>query len=251
MNCLYFSESKEEYDWLVRDTTRAIRRSTRIVTISEFAKKDICEFYDLDPADVDVVYNGTRKYNGPVTAPENIPEGKFLLFLGRVSGSKNIRVLPALLKGNDYRLIIAGRTERKDLETGRILEEIRRWGCADRVIFTGTVTEPVKHWYLKNCEAFLFPSLTEGFGLPVLEAMQYGKPVFCSDRTALPEIGGDCVFYFNHDFDPEGMREDLRKGMETYQSGGLTPEKIIARANLFSWEKAAAQYYDIYEKMLQ
>ena len=250
MNCIHFTEDKDSYDFLYRLTARAIRHSTRIVTISEVARKDVCECFNLDPADVDMVYNGACKYEGPVTKPEIVPDGKFLLYLGRISGSKNIHSLPAILEGNDYRLVIAGRHEKIALETERIIEEARRWGCEDRIIFTGGVSEPEKHWYLQNCEAFLFPSFAEGFGLPILEAMMYGKPVFCSDRTSLPEIGGDCVFYFNHDFEPRAMQEEFRKGMETYLSGGLPPEKIIARTELFSWEKAAKEYYDIYEKML-
>ena len=249
MNCIHFAENKKVYDRLVRETARAIKRSTRIVAISEDAKKDTCEFFDLDPANVDMIYNGTCEYEGPVTPPEKVPDGKFLLYLGRVTLSKNIHVLPPLLVGNDYRLVIAG-IEAYDAEARLIRLEANRWGVADRVIFAGPVAEPVKHWFLKNCEAFLFPSLAEGFGLPILEAMQYGKPVFCSDRTALPEIGGDCVFYFNHDFEPRAMQEELQKGLDAYNAGELTPEKIIARTKLFSWEKAAEQYYSIYEKML-
>ena len=250
MNCIHFSEDRKYYDYLFRLTERAIRHSTRIVAISDTAKNDVCECFGLDPANVDRVYNGACKYEGPVTEPEQIPDGKFLLYLGRISGSKNVHSLPAILEGNDYRLVIAGRHDRIPMETERVMEEAKRWGCEDRIIFTGGVSEPVKHWYLRNCEAFLFPSFAEGFGLPILEAMQYGKPVFCSDRTSLPEVGGDCAFYFNHDFEPRAMQEEFRKGMEKYLSGGLTPEKIIARAELFSWEKAAAEYYDIYEKML-
>ena len=250
LNCIHYTETRDIRDWLLRHTEDAIRHSTRIVTISEAARKDICAYYDLTPADVDMVYNGVDVYDGPVTAPEKIPEGKFLLYLGRIDGSKNIHVLPALLDGNDYRLVIAGRPEKTDRETPRILAEARRWGCLDRVYFAGPVSEPVKHWYIGHCEAFLFPSLAEGFGLPVIEAMRYGKPVFCSDRTALPEIGGDCVFYFNHDFEPRAMQEELRNGLAAFRAGELPPEKIIARTKLFSWEKAAKEYYDIYEKML-
>lgn len=251
LNFLHFTENREFFEMFDRSTFRAVKRSTRLVAISEFAKKDICEHYGLDPAEVEMVHNGVNKYDGPITAPEKLPEGKFLLYLGRVDGSKNIHVLPALLEGNDYKLMLVGSPEKADYETSRIINEARRWGVEDRVFFTGAVSEPEKHWYLKNCEAFLFPSLTEGFGFPVLEAMQYGKPVFTSDRTSLPEICGDCAFYFNHDFEPRAMQEEFRKGLEAYRSGELPVEKIMARPNLFTWEKAAKGYYDIYERMLQ
>ena len=249
INFIHFSENREVYDSLLKYTKRAIKHSTGIVTISESSRKDICEYFDMDPSNVDMVYNGTCQYDGPVTAPEKAPDGKFLLYLGRVTFSKNIHVLPPVLVGNDYKLVVCG-MEAMDFEATLIRQEARRWGVGDRVIFTGAVSDPVKHWLLQNCEAFLFPSLAEGFGLPIIEAMYHGKPVFCSDRTSLPEIGGDCVFYFNHDFEPRAMQEELQKGLEAYHAGEIPPEKIIARAISFSWEKAAKEYYDIYEKML-
>ena len=80
--------------------------------------------------------------------------------------------------------------------------------------------------------------------------MQYGIPTFISDRTSLPEIGGDCAFYFNHEFDPDGMRQEFEEGMSDFRSGVITPEAMKRRAALFNWETAAKKYYDIYESIL-
>ena len=117
----------------------------------------------------------------------------------------------ALLKDNDYELIIAGNISNY---FERILEEARKWNVEDRVNIIGPISEGLKHWYLKNCLAFAFPSIAEGFGLPVVEAMYYGKPIFLSSYTSLPEVGGDLATYFNKEFDPEGMRLEFIEGME-------------------------------------
>jgi glycosyltransferase involved in cell wall biosynthesis len=109
------------------------------------------------------------------------------------------------------------------------------------------VTEEDKYWYYKNCTAFTFPSLAEGFGLPVVEAMYFGKPLFLSSHTCLPEIGGDLAYYFDRDFDPEDMRAVFENGMNRYnQELGI---RLRQRACDFSWEKCAASYLKIYREL--
>lgn len=116
----------------------------------------------------------------------------------------------------------------------------------------GPIEERVKHWYLKNCKAFVFPSIAEGFGLPVLEAMAYGKPVFLSRHTCLPEIGGDYAYYFNMDFDRELMQVEFKRGLEDYYGDvSRKAEEIKEYANRFSWENTARLYLRIYEEMVR
>ncbi len=125
---------------------------------------------------------------------------------------KNFHVLPALLVGNDHELIISG------VETpykSKIMEEAEKFGVTDRVKITGTISEEDKAWYYKNCTAFVFPSIAEGFGLPVIEAMHFGKPVFLSTHTSLPEIGGDAAFYFPT-FEPADMQATFANGMAEF-----------------------------------
>lgn len=229
-------------------TAAAISRADRIVTISQYVKKDILEHFDIDESKVSVIYNGVGRYEGGVQAPEKKPDGPFLLYVGRVDKTKNVKVLPALLEGNDYRLVIAGRYNSFPED---IMEEARRWKVADRIELTGPVSEEVKHWYMQNCEAFLMPSLAEGFGIPMLEAMQYHKPVFSSCRTSLPEVAGDCAFYFNYDFEPRAMQQEFAAGMQAFSKGAITPEMMDARLAMFTWERAAREYYDLYEEIVQ
>jgi glycosyltransferase involved in cell wall biosynthesis len=97
---------------------------------------------------------------------------------------------------------------------------------------------------MQHCEAFLFPSLAEGIGLPVVEAMYYGRPVILSTHTSLPEIGGAEAYYFK-DFEPASMRQTLEESLLHYNATNAK-EKIIARATSFSWDNAAMQYLKIY-----
>ena len=116
-----------------------------------------------------------------------------------------------------------------------------------RLIFTGAITENDKQWYLKNCEAFLFPSLTEGFGAPVVEAMYFGVPIFLSNLTSLPEIGGDVCYYFPS-FDKDAMQQTVKNGLQHYKNNN-TAEAIKKRASQFSWQNAATDYLNIYRSL--
>ena len=232
-----------------RRTRDSIRRAERIITISEDARRDILDWYGDPLKPIDVIYNGVTPYTGPISRPASVPEREFLFCVCRLTRSKNLQTLPPLLKGNDLFLVLAG-SDMHDGHVEEILDAAAKWGVKDRVILTGPVPESEKHWYLSHCLAFVFPSLAEGFGLPVIEAMQYGKPIFSSDRTSLPEVGGDCVFYFNHDFDPDQMRQEFELGMAGFAAGRIPVEKMNAHRAKFTWEQAARQYYDLYEQCL-
>lgn len=125
----------------------------------------------------------------------------------------------------------------------------RELGVEDNVRLLGCISESEKAWYYQNCRAFAFPSVSEGFGLPVVEAMSCGKPLFLSSRTALPEIGGDVSFYFN-DFNPDHIEQVFNKGMDIYNANGLR-EKIKARGSSFCWEKAAHKYWEVYRSLYE
>src|SRR5690606_36577767 len=117
----------------------------------------------------------------------------------------------------------------------------------DKVKVVGPVSAEEKYWYLKYCKAFLFPSLAEGFGLPVIEAMYFGKPVFISDRTSLPEIGGDAAYYFC-DFDAAYMQGVLEEGL-TCHDRLQRADAVREHAEQFDWNKVAAAYLDIYRSL--
>lgn len=223
-------------------------RADCVVAVSECTKRDLLKHMDLKGKYVEVIYNGLNFFEGDEMPPVVKPEGKFLFSVGTILPKKNFHVLPAILKDNDYKLIIAGNRSKYENE---IFAEAKRWGVEDRVFVVGPVDEAVKYWYIRNCSAFLFPSISEGFGLPVIEAMYYGKPIFLSDHTALPEVGGPHAIYFNHDFDRAQMQKEFAEGMEMYSRGLKDRDKMLEHALSFSWERTARRYLEIYKELAE
>ena len=246
LNFLYEKSSQWKINKYLKSFQNNVNRADAIITISEYAKTDIVKHLHLDGKSVFIIYNGCNvmeypDYNAPVYRPA-VP---FLFSIGTVLPKKNFHVLPCLLKNNDYELIIAGNGT--DAYIQKIVEEAKKHNVENRVKLTGAIKSEDKYWYLKNCSAFLFPSLAEGFGIPPIEAMHFGKPVFLSTKTSLPEIGGQYAYYFN-DFDPENMCKVFETGMTHYAQ--TNPETlIIQHANRFDWGKSANAYWKVYESL--
>jgi glycosyltransferase involved in cell wall biosynthesis len=121
-------------------------------------------------------------------------------------------------------------------------------GVSSQVHMLGIVSDDLKFTLYQHCYAFVFPSLSEGFGLPVIEAMLFGKPVFLSNNTCLPEIGGSEAFYWKN-FNAEDMLQVFEAGMKTYHNDHEKAARIKAHAAQFSWEKAASAYLKLYEQI--
>ena len=157
-----------------------------------------------------------------------LPNAPFLFTIGTIVDKKNFHVLPCLLAGNNKKLIIAGITQSEDYKH-KIIDEAKRWNVLDRLFFTGTVNENDKQWYIKHCEAFVFPSLAEGFGLPVVEAMYFGKPVIISNLSSLPEVGGRCSLLFQQLRSAE-MQSVRKKASKIINIPGQ-PKELFNRQN--------------------
>jgi len=148
----------------------------------------------------------------------------------------------------DFYLIISGNNDKKYGD--EIKKMIQQNGLSKQVFLTGKVSNEGKQFFMKNCTAFLFPSLKEGFGLPPIEAMSFGKPVFLSDKTSLPEIGGDVANYWTN-FDPEDMKSVLFNGLTYHETNKNVAEILLKkRAATFDWKTAAAEYLEVYKKIL-
>ncbi|MEO5562035.1 MAG: glycosyltransferase family 1 protein, partial [Chitinophagaceae bacterium] len=232
----------------LRLTQEKVKRADYLTFISEFAHQQALQHMDLHNKPYKIIYNGC---NAPMASqgfhePLKKPTKPFLFSIGQLHSRKNFHVLPALLINNDYELILAGM---KDFDyVNKITSEAKRLGVADRVKLVGPVTNEEKYWYYQHCLAFLFPSKAEGFGLPVLEAMHFGKPVFISRFTSLPEIGGNAAYYFDN-FEPEAMNEVFEKGMNDYNNNERTAA-IKKHADSFSWGKAVQEYLGVYRGLL-
>jgi glycosyltransferase involved in cell wall biosynthesis len=116
------------------------------------------------------------------------------------------------------------------------------------VQFVLGIDDAQKTWAYAHCAGFLFPSLAEGFGLPPIEAMHFGKPVFLARRTCLPEIGGDAAYYFD-DFAPAAMRAVVEGGLAR-GAGPARAEAVRQHAAQFDWDRCAARYLALYRRLL-
>ena len=224
-----------------------INRADAIICISEFSKKDVLQYCEVKNKPLYVIHNGTNLLQTPeLTNKSYKPSKPFLFSIGVINRKKNFHVLLPLLKKNTMELLIAGKYDDADY-LSFIQKQSKNLGVEDNVHLLGSVSEHEKSWYFNNCRAFALPSISEGFGLPVVEAMSCGKPLFLSDKTALPEIGGDISFYFN-DFNSEHMQKVFNIGMEKYNANGFQ-EKIKERGLSFNWHKSAKQYLEVYRSL--
>jgi len=243
LNFLHEDVSASKRGDYCRRIERHLQKAVAIVAISAFTRDELLQHIRVPAIPVHVIYNGCNHYNGHFSKPACVCQRPFLFSVGTLLPKKNFHVLPPLLAVSDYDLYIAGRDYGY---AARILEEARRWGVEGRLHLMGAISEAEKHWMLKHCAAFLFPSLAEGFGLPVLEAMQYGKPVFLSTHTSLPEIGGKQAYYFNSEFDCCAMQEEFIAGMGHYTSHPQQSLLLREHADKFSWDEAALEYIRLY-----
>jgi len=240
--------SQEQINAHISNLKQHIDKCDRIVTISGFVADDIRTHFPESAHKISVIYNGADELVvDEGFLPAYVPDAPFLFTIGPLDVKKNFHVLPALLEGNNYKLVVSGITP-TPAYTERIKAEAAKFNCADRLVITGAITDKEKAWYYKNCLAFAFPSLAEGFGLPVIEAMNFGKPVFLSNKTSLPEIGGEHAFYFEN-FEADHMQAVFKAGMQKYADDQMAP-LIKSWASAFTWNRTATQYLNLYQELL-
>lgn len=230
----------------LRQMQQQVDESDLVVSISKFTLGVIREHINVPDSKCQIVYQGSEVKQFPgFDAPKYKPQRPFLFSIGMLTPKKNFHVLPSLLVGNDYELIIAGRQQGDYIK--KIEAAAAELGVSNRLKLVGGISDEEKYWYYSQCLAFLFPSLAEGFGAPVVEAMHFGKPVFLSDKTSLPEVGGEVAYYFR-DFAPDAMQDVFAKGLEHFANNDRT-EAIKKHALQFSWDANAKAYFELYRKL--
>ncbi len=249
LNFMYEGKSPAKTRRRLHQLQQRVDRATCIVAISEFTASEIHQHLNVGEKPIHVVHMGVASDEPQQSVrPGFLPPGEFLYTIGDISPKKNVRVLLGLAKQlPEYRIIVAGR---KTSEYARAMQrEIEERGLREQVFMPGQVDDQVRQWLYQNCSAFLFPSLAEGFGLPVIEAMMLGRPVFMSDRTSLPEIGGPLGFYWDS-FESHAMARVFRDGMRVVHNDRAYRDKLRAYARQFSWQRAAQKYLGVYRSVL-
>ena len=246
LNALYESSDLGIQKKFKLDLQKKIDRASAITFISQFTQSEVEKNFELKGKKSFVIYNGISLTNTS-SKPLIAPESKFLFSIGTVVPKKNFHVLVDFLKllPVEYKIVLAGTTFHS--YAAEIKRSIQSAGLEQRFLLVGTIDEKEKRWYYENATAFIFPSLLEGFGLPVAEAMALGLPLFLSDKTSLPEIGGSDAYYFT-DFEASQMRDVFLAGMENFSLEKKS--RLIERSKTFDWEKAANQYLELYKSFL-
>lgn len=230
---------------------KKLRRASVITYISNFAKSSTHKYFDVPNIPEHIIYNGNTIVDHKIN-PSHKPNFKinrpFVFSIGQFLEKKNFLSLVKMMNFlKDINLIISG--DNNTPYGKKIKNYINQNKLSDRIILTGKISEIDKIFFYKNCYAFLFPSLREGFGIPPIEAMTFGKPVFLSNLTSLPEVGGSYAFYWQN-FDPEYMTNFFQESMTNFFSNKLFFEKKLKiQAQKFDWINSAKSYLDIYRSL--
>ena len=227
----------------------ALRSNAHIIAVSNYTKNDITKTFPVDPKKISVIYESSdietatpKKYT--------LPFKHYLLYVGQQSDYKNIQRLGdahQLLKAQypDLGLVLAGK---KNAATKKNEEYFAEHGYTD-ILFTDFVSDQELSWLYAHAEAYVFPSLMEGFGLPGLEAMGHNTPVASSNATCLPEVYGSAAVYF----DPLDVR-NMTDIIDTILSDDALKAKLIKRGQKqlkkYSWHTMAKETYAVYKKAL-
>lgn len=240
---------------------KSLKRADKIIAVSKFTKDEIVKYYKTDPEKIEVVYNSVSEdfmksdYSGnelfEIRKKYNLPE-KFILYLGTMQPRKNI---PFLIdefakikeKISNIKLVLAGNKKAHNFDN-KIDEKIKKLNLDSDVVFTGFVDEKDKAALFQLAEVFAYPSLYEGFGIPILEAMSQKIPVLASNIFVHKETGGEAVLYFDVD-----KIDDFSEKLYNISTDKILRDKLIGsgfeRVNVFSWKKSAENILRIYQKI--
>lgn len=257
----YFPELFNKKDRLQLATwgKYTLKKAAKIITISHSSKDDIIKEYKVKADKISVVHLGIKAENRDQSEEKiNMEDlrkkygisSKYILFVGTLQPRKNVvRLIEAFRflaeKNKSLELVIIGR---KGWMYEEILGAPEKLGIAGKVRFLDSISDRELPMFYKHAEVFVLPSLYEGFGLPVLEAMKYGCPVATSDISSLPEAGGDAAIYF----DPKSVVDMVEKIDKVLNSDSLRQKMIkqgYEQVKKFSWEKAAREVLQVFEEV--
>lgn len=228
---------------------RVARSSDHVITPTQYVKDDVVRFAKIESDKVTVTYEAADSSSGPLRAYDH-PYKRFVVYVGQQSDYKNIRRLgeahqKLLETHSDLGLILVGSLNASARKNKQLFDKLGY----KNILFTGFIPDEQKDWLLTHAEAYVFPSLMEGFGLPPLEAMTLGTPVVSSNATCLPEVYEDAAHYF----DPTNT-DDIARAVDEVLTNKKLHDDLSRRGKLqvkkYSWERMAHQTHDIYLRVL-
>ena len=234
---------------LEKDMKSTVKRADYIITISESSKRDIVKYLDVDENKIQVIYPGVDEVYKKVLNSDEITtvkkkyniDGKYLLYLGTLEPRKNIETIIKAYNcfkrfdKDNIKLVLAGK---KGWLYESIFKLVKEFNIEDKVIFTDYIDDMDKAPLYQGAEMFLFPSLYEGFGIPVIEAMASRIPVITSNSSSLPEVAGEAAIIT----DPLDYKKISNSIERILNENGLREKMVnegIKQASKFSWDSSA------------
>ncbi|WP_336688376.1 MULTISPECIES: glycosyltransferase family 4 protein [unclassified Chryseobacterium] len=257
LNFLHENISDSKKKKMLQKVQNNLKNADYIVCISKYAKQDLIHNKGLFKfnklKDIVVIHNG-------IELPENkeydlgkyvfLKNKKYILNIGVLFNKKNQLTLVEMLPYIDEDLVLIASDEKQPY-ADEVRKKIKDLNLENRVHFLKNVSEEEKYAVIQHCEAMCHPSIAEGFGIPPIEAMAFGKPVFLSTYTSLPEIGGDKAFYFDN-FAPEAMSQTFKEKMNLYNADKENVSDDIKKwTKQYSYNVMTNNYLQFYERILQ
>ncbi len=262
---LNFVHHPEMMPWLPRKyynyfTPRYARKADRILTVSQFTRQDIVKQYGIDPAKIDVVYNGANPLYAPISEKQlqltrqEIAQGRpYFIFVGALNPRKNIAGLFKAFDlyiqetAADTCLVIVGK---KMFWSRKIEKAYSSMTHKNRVIFTGRLEPEVLKNVMGSALALTFVPFFEGFGIPIVEAFRTGIPVITSNITAMPEVAEDAALLVNP-FEVKEIAGAMKNITFAPELRKKLVEKGFERSKTFSWDKTAKDFWKSIEQTMQ
>jgi glycosyltransferase involved in cell wall biosynthesis len=236
------------------------RRASFIITPTDSIKREVCEHLSVKPSKIIVIPDAQRDIFRPLPSEETVEarrrlqvEDEFILFVGTIEPRKNLltllRAFEEILRSTAHRpqLVIAGK---EGWLTSELFSHIRKSGLEERLRFTGYLTDEDLCALYSSCRAFVYPSLYEGFGLPLLEAMACGAPVITSRIPTIMETVGTAAAQLVAPTDEEALAQTIIELLENEGERLCLSAKGRKHSAQFSWERTARSTLDVYRKLL-
>jgi len=242
--------------YLTTQTRRSCRQARRVVTISQSGKEDVHRFFGVRSEQIDVIYPGVDDAFHPRSAGEveafrrqqGLPE-RFVLHVGTLQPRKNLPTLlkaMARLRRHDLPLILVGG---KGWFYQEIFAQVERLGLREQVRFAGYVPDEVLPLWYSAASLLVFPSIYEGFGLPVIEAMACGTPVVAADTSAIPEAAGDAALLFPSQ-SVDALVSQTLAVLDNREQAATMRQRGLEQAAEFSWARAGEAMVATYGRAL-
>ncbi len=224
-------------------------KAKKIICVSENTKKDLIEIFKIPEEKIQVVYHGTSFFSTKIKQKSlQLPE-TYILYIGKRGGYKNFTyfvksIAPLLVRNRELKIICAGGGRFSDKEKAFF----NKLNIINQVLYLNVTSDNQLAELYRRAVCFVYPSLYEGFGLPILEAFSCGCPVVLSNTSSLPEVAGEAGLYFDP-YDEISIRNAIEKIIENMDLREGLIKKGYSRLKLFSWDITAEKTKQIYESI--